>query len=195
MKLILGSQSPRRKEIMNYFDLPFQQVASHFDEDSLPFNGNPSDYTIDLAKKKGEVIAAKFPDAMILTADTVVYKDGKIYGKPVNDQQAKQFLTELAGQWHSVYTGINLSYDGKEFSKTSETRVLFNPLTEKQIDAYNQKLHYADKAGGYMIQQAGGIIVQRIEGCYYNVMGLPINSLRELLLNFNIDLWDHIGSR
>ena len=194
MELILGSQSPRRKEILEYFDLPFQQASSDFDEDSIPFSGTPADYTITLAKGKKEILARQFPDALILTADTVVYKEGIIYGKPINDLQAMEFLRELSGKWHSVYTGINVYFQGKEFHDVTETRVLFNSLNEDQIRAYNKKLHYTDKAGGYMIQQAGGIIVKRIEGCYYNVMGLSINSLKNLLLNFGIDLWNHLRS-
>lgn len=192
MTIILGSASPRRKEILGYFDLPFQQISSDFNEDSIPFNGNPSEYTLAIAKGKKNAFLTQFHDRLVLTADTVVYKNGKIYGKPRDDREAQEFLRELSGDWHSVYTGLNVSLGEKEFEEVTETRVLFNNLNGQQIRSYNQKLHYLDKAGGYMIQQAGSIIVNRIEGCYYNVMGLPVNSLRKLLLNFEIDLWDRL---
>lgn len=191
-QLILGSQSPRRKEIMSYFSIPFKQVSPSYDEESIPFDGNPIQFVNTLSKGKADSLFLHYPDSMIITADTIVYKDGKIFGKPANDKEAFNHLKTLAGSWHSVFTGLTLRYKEQEWQEVAETKVLFNPLSDKQIHLYYQKLPYADKAGGYMIQQAGGIIVQRIEGCYYNVMGFPINSLHKLLLNLGIDLWDYI---
>lgn len=192
MHLILGSQSPRRFEILSYFSFPFLQVKSNFDEDSIPFTGNPIEYVNQLSKGKAEDLTSQFSDSIILTADTIVYKEEKIYGKPQDPKQAYQYLKELSGDWHSVYTGLTVLYKERVFQNVTETRVLFNRLTDSQIHTYYQKLPYADKAGGYMIQQAGGIIVNKIDGCYYNVMGLPINSLRTLLLHCGIDLWDYL---
>lgn len=192
MKLILGSQSPRRREILSYFSFPFQQATSEFDEDSVPFSGDPLEYVQILSKGKNEKLFLQFPDDIILTADTIVYRAGKIYGKPRDQEEGIKNLTSLAGQWHTVYTGITLRYKEQEWQDMTETQVLLNALNDKQIRTYYDKLPYADKAGGYMIQQAGGIIVQRIEGCYYNVLGLPLNSLHKLLLNLEIDLWDYI---
>lgn len=194
MTLILGSQSPRRKEILSYFSLPFQQVTPNFDEESVPFDGDPVSYVKILSKGKADSLFPAFPDRIIITADTVVYREGKIYGKPQHDEEAFQFLKALAGQWHSVFTGVTVRQGQLEFQDVAETRVLFTPLTDKEIHIYYQSLPYADKAGGYMIQQAGGLIVQRIEGCFYNVMGLPLHSLRLLLLQLGIDLWDYLKS-
>jgi septum formation protein len=191
-QLILGSQSPRRREIMGYFSLPFEQVSPDFDEESIPFQGDPIAYVNILSKGKAESLLHRFPKAIIVTADTIVYHAGKIYGKPANDQAAFSYLKDLAGNWHSVYTGLTVAYKEQVLQDVAETRVLFNQLTDQQIHTYYQKLPYTDKAGGYMIQQSGGIIVQRIEGCYYNVMGFPINSLHQLLLQIGIDLWDYI---
>ena len=191
-RLILGSQSPRRKEILGYFTLPFEQVSPDFDESLVPFEGDPVHYVTQLSLAKAHSIERKFPEAMVLTADTVVYRDGKIYGKPKDEQEAFKYLLELSGEWHSVYTGVALTYQNHAHHLYEETRVLFNPLSIGEIRHYHTKLHWADKAGGYAIQMAGGLIVNKIDGCYYNVMGLPINSVRKLLLNAGIELWDYL---
>lgn len=192
MQLILGSQSPRRLEILNYFNIPFKQVSPDFDEDAIPFKNNPEEYVKILSKGKADSLSHQYPSSIILTADTIVYRNGKIYGKPRDEQQAFEFLKELVGKWHSVFTGLTILSQGKYHQAVEETRVLFEPLTDEQIKAYHQALHFADKAGGYMIQGAGGVIVKRIEGCYYNVVGLPVNALYTLLKDTGIDLWGHL---
>ncbi len=191
-RIILGSQSPRRKEIMSYFALPFAQVTPPFDEESIPFAGDPQKYVCQLANGKAQALHPQYPHDIILTADTIVCKDGKIYGKPRDIDEAFQALSELVGTWHSVFTGVSLMNRGEIHSCVEETRVLFNPLTPEQIRHYHTKLHWSDKAGGYAIQMAGGLIVNKIDGCYYNVMGLPINSVRQLLLKIGIELWDYL---
>lgn len=192
MRFILGSQSPRRKEILSYFDLPFEQIPSHFDEEALPFLGDPLSYVRALSVGKGKTIEAEHKDALILTADTIVYKDGKIFGKPQNDEAAFAALSDLVGSWHSVYTAVSLIHNGAIETGVEETKVLFNPLTDEEIWHYIDNMHLRDKAGSYAIQLAGGIIVERIEGCYTNVMGLPINLVRQLLNRVGINLWKHL---
>lgn len=191
-RLILGSGSPRRKEILSYFDLPFEQATSNFDEDSIQFHKDPVEYAVALACGKARALREKSPDALILTADTVVYKDGKIYNKPRDAEEAFQFLTELAGQWHSVFTAICVVKGEQEEHAWEETKVLFNPLTPDEIRHYHKKVHWSDKAGGYAIQMGAGLIVNKIEGCFYNVMGLPINAVREVLKKFDLELWDYV---
>lgn len=194
-KIILGSSSPRRAEILNYFSLPFDIAKSDFNEDEIPFRGNPLDYVKDLALAKLHSLHDKFKESIIVTADTTVYREGKIYNKPKSENEAFQAILELQGTYHSVFTGIAL-YDGRNetpyFYEVEETKVLFNPLTDEEILKYLSKIGWADKASGYAIQMAGGLIVNRIEGCYYNVMGLPINALRKILKRANIELWDYI---
>lgn len=192
MQIILGSNSPRRKEILGYFKLPFTQASPHFDEEAVPFDGEPNAYVLKLSDGKAESLAQRFPKAIVISADTVVYRNGKIYGKPTSDAEAIRSLSELSGNWHQVITGISIRKGDHHFHGTEETRVLFNDLSEKQIKDYQTRVHWADKAGGYAIQQAGGLIVNKIDGCFYNVMGLPLNTLHRLLLNLSIDLWDHI---
>lgn len=192
MKLILGSQSPRRAEIMGYFSLPFEQISSDFAEESIEFTGDPKSYVMKLSSSKAQTLAVKYKERPILTADTVVYKEGKIYNKPLNEAEAINMLNELSGQWHSVFTGVTLQLGEKHFSKVGETRVLFNALSHEEIEKYHKGLHLYDKAGSYQLQGAGGIIVKEVNGCYYNVVGLPINIVRELLKEIGIDLWNYI---
>ncbi len=192
MTLILGSQSPRRREILNFFDLPFRQVSPSFDESSVPFQGDPEHYVQQLAKEKALSLAQQLPPSLILTADTIVYKEGKIFGKPSGEKDAFNYLKELSGQWHSVFTGLALYHYNQMLHTVEETKVLFNELTEDQIHTYYRSLPWADKAGGYMIQGAGSLVVKCIEGCYYNVMGLPVNALCSLLQQVGIDLWQHL---
>ncbi len=192
MRVILGSSSPRRKEILDYFSLPFTQIPSEFDEEAVPFNGDPLVYAMTLSEGKAKNLARRYPDACILTADTIVFQDGKLYSKPENQKQALQFLTELAGGSHEVYTAVSLFSKQEIFSKAEMTRVFFHPLTEAQIKRYHTIFSCTDKAGGYGIQMAGSIIVKKIEGCFYNVMGLPINVVASLLKKVDIDLWDYL---
>jgi len=192
VELILGSQSPRRREILEFFSLPFIQATPPFDEEAIPFEGNPQDYVQTLARGKAESLVSRFPAATILTADTIVYREGTVYGKPRDRQEAYQYLQELSGRWHSVFTGLSLYTTEQSYQSVEETRVLFHSLNEQQMHAYHAVLEFTDKAGGYMIQGAGSLIVKRIEGCYYNVAGLPLNALATLLLRANIDLWHHL---
>ncbi len=192
MEIILGSGSPRRGEILRFFSVPFQQIASSFDEDSVPFTGDPADYVKTLSRKKAETLAIDHPDKVILTADTTVFCEGVIYNKPKNQEEAVCFLKTLSGKWHSVFTSLSLFHKGKVETKCEETKILFHELTLDQIELYLKHVNFLDKAGSYAIQQSGSLVVKKIDGCYYNVMGLPLNSLKELLLSVGVDLWKHM---
>jgi septum formation protein len=192
MKIILGSQSPRRKEIMEFFSLPFQQVPAHFDEDSLPFLGDPAVHAITLSQKKAEVLAQKFPNEIIVTADTVVFFNGKLYNKPVDKQEAFLFLKAFAGNWQEVITAVTVRRGEKICSSHEKTRLLFNSLSDEQVHKFHTHCYALDKAGGFAIEKAGELLISKMEGCYYNVLGLPINTLALLLLNVGINLWDFL---
>lgn len=189
MKIILGSASPRRKEILGYFTLPFEQVASDFDEDAVAFTGDPQAYASHLAVQKGTVLASRFPEDLIITADTVVYHNGKIYNKPKDEAEAYGFLKALSGEWHQVFTAVAVFRNGQPHVGVEGTKILFNTLSDENINNYLHHFNFTDKAGGYAIQQGGCMAVARIDGCYYNAMGLPVNTLRHLLLKVDIDLW------
>lgn len=192
--LILGSESSQRREILSFFSLPFIQVPSHFDEASVHFLGDPHQYALSLARKKSEVLTQQFPESIVLTADTVVYFNEKIYNKPVDREHAHKMLRDLAGNWHSVITAVSIRSSQKSVSDYEESKILMRSLTDEQIDLYHRHCQFLDKAGGYAIQRAGSMIISRVEGCYYNVMGLPLGTTRQLLLDFGIDLWHHLNN-
>ncbi len=192
MRLILGSQSPRRKEILNFFSIPFVQIPSTFDEKSVLFKGDPEKYALELSQEKAQEITNRFPNDLILTADTIVFFEGTIYNKPKDEEEAFRMKRALSGKWHTVFTALTVQKNNVTYSKCEETKILFNHLTDEQIQLYNKHCAILDKAGGYAIQGSGSILIARMEGCYYNVMGLPVNTLSQLLEKFNIDLWKHL---
>lgn len=192
MKLILGSASPRRKEILSFFSIPFEQAESGFDEDKMIFEKDPEHFAKGTARNKALHLIDKYPNRVILTADTVVHKGDRVFLKPKDYDEAFTMLKELSGKPHSVYTAVSIAQDGKLFTEAEETKVTFEELTDSQIDRYIKALRPFDKAGGYAIQKSGSLIVKRIDGCYYNVMGLPIHTVCRLLKKAGIDLWDHL---
>jgi len=194
MSLILGSQSPRRREILNFFSIPFQQVSPDFDETQVVFQGNPGAFASEVARRKALCLSDRYPKDVILTADTVVYRGKRLFMKPESLEEAQGMLKELSGKEHQVFTGVCVARGRDYFVESEESRVHFHELTEPQIRTYAETFSPLDKAGGYAIQKAGSLIVKRIEGCYYNIMGLPIHTVRRLLLKVGIDLWDYLKS-
>jgi len=190
LPLILGSQSPARKEILEFFSIPFIQKAANIDEESFPFNGNPQEHAKFLAEEKGAALHKIFPKDLILTADTLVFCENKLYNKPQNRQEAFDMLTFLSGKWHQIFTAISLRYKDIMTSEVETTAVLMHDLKPYQIELYHSRIDFKNKAGGYTIQGAGNLIINRIDGSFYNVVGLPINALRKILLKVEIDLWD-----
>lgn len=191
-KILLGSSSPRRKEIIGYFKLPFDQASPDFDEDSVPFTGSPVDYVIQIAEGKMQALLKNHTGRIIVTADTTVFRSGKVFAKPRTKEEAFEFLDELQGKWHSVFTAVTVASTKGIDSDYEETKVLFNPLTKDQILHYHSHVDWKDKAGGYAIQGSGSLLISRIEGCFFNVMGLPINALGRLLQKHGINLWDSL---
>lgn len=194
MELILGSSSPRRREILNFFSIPFQQISPDFDESQVIFRGDPAAFAKETATRKAEALLERFPDTPILTADTVVHLEGKVFLKPESVEEACRMLRELSGKENQVYTGVCVAKKNELFSDVEKSSVFFHELTESQIRTYVQHFLPLDKAGGYAIQKGGSMVVKRIEGCYYNIMGLPIQTVRRLLLNVRVDLWDYLKS-
>jgi septum formation protein len=194
MRIVLGSKSPRRQEIIKFLSIPHIVASSPFDERTVPFQGDAEEYVRIIAEKKGEALVSEFPDEVIVTADTIVLLDGKILLKPENDGNGKEMLAALSGKTHDVITGVAIRKGDRVKSGVETTRVHFNPLTEKEIAAYLKGMHGRDKAGGYGAQEMGSLLIKGIEGCFYNVIGLPVNTLRKLLGQFGIDLWDAFSS-
>lgn len=193
MRLILGSQSPRRKEILSFFSYPFEQLSPHFAEELVPYTGDPVAYVETLSKGKADSLAHKFPKAVILAADTMVYKEGKMLGKPENEEAAFEMLTELNGSWHTVYSAVTAQAGDHAITLTEETRVQFHEVHDHELARYHRAFKSTDKAGGYGIQLGGSVIVKRIEGCFYNVMGLPLSATCQVLKRQGIDLWHFLS--
>lgn len=191
-RLILGSQSIRRKEIMSQYSIPFTQATPPFVEEAVPFTGDPKEYVTTLSRGKAESLSHAYPNAILLTADTVVYCKGNVFNKPRDLDEAITFLSTFSGHWQSIFTGVTIRSGKEEYFDVEETRILFNELSQEQIRAFLSSIHWHDKAGGYTIQGIGNLLVRKIEGCYNNVTGLPVNTVRKLLLNVGIDLWHYV---
>lgn len=184
MKVILASASERRQELLARLVEKFTIKVSKFDEKIVKYKGNISEYVQDIAYGKAlEVLRGTDEDAIIIAADTVVSINNKILGKPKDEQEAFSMLKELSGKTHIVCTGMVLiNTTNNKVLKTSETtEVKFSSLSDSEIEEYIKTGEPLDKAGAYGIQGKGGIFVEEIHGCYYNVVGLPLNKLRYLL--------------
>lgn len=192
--LILGSQSPRRSEILSFFSIPFKQAQPLFVEELVPFQGDPVAYASTLSEGKALSLLPHYPKEIILTADTVVFKDGKIFNKPANEEENFEMLKDLNGSWHSVFTALTATSKLKIKTICQESRVQFHQLEEKELRLYHRAFKGSDKSGGYSIQLGGSVIVKRIEGCFYNVVGLPIDALQKILKEFGINLWHYLVS-
>jgi septum formation protein len=192
LPIVLASGSPRRLEILMAFSIPFEVAPHTFDERSVPWSGDAHEYAKVLATSKAVNVAQRFPSRTVVAADTIVVIEGQVLGKPKDRADATRMLHVLAGKQHSVITGVCVASSGKVLSKTDETTVLLQPLTEAQINAYLDRDQWKDKAAGYAIQGSGALLVQGIKGCYYNVIGLPVVPLASMLSEVGIDLWRYL---
>ena len=176
--LLLGSKSPRRRDLIARLGLPCRTVEIDVEE-TLTHTMDASEVAESLARKKCEAFSGRMEDNEVLvTADTVVVHGGTVMGKPHSRQEAVEMLRLLSGSVHQVYTGVALRGKGFSFSFSEKTDVLFSRLSDLEIDYYVDVYRPFDKAGAYGIQEWIGMIgIERIEGCYYNVMGLPVARL------------------
>ncbi len=175
--MILASQSPRRRELLSLITEDFRIIPAK-GEENLPEGIAPREAVLLLSRQKAEEIYTEYKNETILAADTVVAIDGKILGKPDSEQQAAEMLRMLSGRVHSVYTGVSvISPTGELSSFAEETKVEFWELSPRQIQQYVASGEPMDKAGAYGIQGSGALLVKSIQGCYYNVMGLPVGRI------------------
>ena len=186
MSIILASQSPRRKELLGLFRIPFTIRVADIDETMDPGSA-PFDEVARVSRKKAEAIPRE-PGDLVIAADTIVVCDGKILGKPTSKEDACRTLTQLSGRAHQVMTGMTLLRDDRCISCTEVTEVFFRPLTAQQIEAYVQTGDPMDKAGSYGIQGGAALFVEKLCGDYYNVMGLPVCQLGKLMEQIAPDL-------
>lgn len=183
-KIILGSQSPRRKQLLEWAEVPFEVVVKQTDE-SYPSHLSPAEIAIHIARNKALAIDQSMQiDLPILTADTIVVLDDKIIGKPKNRGEAIHILSSLSGKEHTVVTGVVILYAQKETAFADTTTVRFHELSMEEIIFYVDKYKPYDKAGAYAIQEWIGVTgIQSIQGDFYNVMGLPVSRVVQTLKN------------
>lgn len=184
--LILASKSPRRKQLLELAEIPFEIITADTDE-SYPEDLDVQEVPVFIASKKALAIAELHPHRKILACDTVVVLDGQIIGKPIDREDAVQILSRLSGQCHWVITGVVILDGPTEKKFWDVTKVTFNTLDPAEIEYYVNKYKPYDKAGAYAIQEwIGAIAIKHIEGCFYNVMGLPISKVVHTLREIGI---------
>ena len=175
--IILASNSPRRKSLLKLIDLQFKVIASSVHED-FNINLKPIEFSKHYANLKALDVAEKHPNSLVIGADTIVVLDEEIIGKPKDENDSKLMLRKLSGRTHTVITGVSLVWQKENIVDifNEETNVTFQNLTDEQIQFYIDKYNPLDKAGSYGIQDWFAVCVKKIDGCFYNVMGMPLSN-------------------
>ncbi len=178
-KILLASNSPRRRELLSGLGIQYEVVSLPEIDETYPPTLTGEEIPIYIARHKAEAYRDMMsPDTMVITADTIVWMDGKVYGKPQNENDARRMLHDLSGRTHTVITGVTITTDEKNKSFAVSTEVTFATLDDNEIDYYVTHYRPLDKAGAYGIQEWIGYIgVTALSGSYFNVMGLPIQRL------------------
>lgn len=201
MRLILASSSPRRKELLKKITDDFIVIESDFDEKTIEFQGDVSKYVMELAQAKAMDVSNKLrnevkyrelfeQELFIIGCDTIVEVENNILGKPKDNSEAEIMLKSLSGRVHRVYSGVAVINASKKVFKTDYvcTEVAFSKLSIDEIRNYIKSGESLDKAGAYGIQGKAAIFVEEIRGCYYNIVGLPLNKLYKILLEMGVNL-------
>lgn len=179
--IVLASSSPRRQQLLRMLGIEPHVAPANIDEEAIRYS-SPRQYVELLADQKAARVQQSYPAAIIVGADTTVVLDGTILNKPRNTDEAEQMLRMLSGRTHTVFTGITVRWGTFRLTDSSATRVTFRTLNDEEIAAYVATGSPLDKAGAYGIQDdCGAVFIQRIEGCYYTVVGLPIELLYRML--------------
>ncbi len=188
-KIVLASGSPRRQELLGRMGITDFTVRVPEVEESYPAGLSPEETVCYISREKSD--AARLlcdENELIITADTMVFLDDKRLGKPKDEAQALEMLTALAGRRHTVCTGVTVRRGNVILTRAQSTDVYFRPATERELRAYIRTGEPMDKAGAYGVQGKGSLLVRRIDGDFFNVMGLPVEMLAEMLKTFEIDL-------
>lgn len=191
MTIILASGSERRQELLKRIIKDFNVMVSDFDENSIAFEGDCIEYVKKLSLGKAQTIANKVEfSSLVIGCDTIVYHKDRVLGKPKNEEEAFDMLMSISGDKHKVFSGISIidTNTNKIVQDYVSTEVYFSKLSKEQIDKYIKSGEPMDKAGAYGIQGYGGIFVEKIHGCYYNVVGLPLSKLCFLLRDMGVNL-------
>ncbi len=190
MSLILASASPRRADLLKQAGLSFTISEPGIDE-HLSFMKKPGLMVEDLAREKALATTGRFKSGFVLAADTLVILEGLYLGKPVDEDDARRMLFMLSGKVHEVFTGLALLNvaSGKMITNYAKTKVWMKLLEEEQVERYLKTGEPFDKAGAYGIQGRGAMFIDKIEGCYFNVVGLPLSLLYEMLKEMKVPTW------
>jgi septum formation protein len=190
-QIVLASASPRRRALLDQIDVDYRIVPANVAETKSMLE--PKNAVIENSVRKVRAVGGIVGKAIIIGADTVVVLDDDILGKPKDWKEAVQILSSLSGRMHTVLTGLALldSETGELWTESEETRVYFKSLSQLEIMSYVSSGAAMDKAGAYGIQDRGALFVERIEGCYYNVVGLPLVALARGLEVFGVSVWEH----
>lgn len=186
MRVILASSSPRRLQLLQQIGIEAEVRPAAFDE--LSTGKMADEVVLTNAVGKCQAVCAAYGDKVpVIAADTVVVLDGQILGKPKDAADAVRMLTELSGRTHKVLTGVAVSFDGRQLAEVCDTEVIFRTLTAAEIADYVATGEPLDKAGAYGIQGRGAVFVEKINGCYNNVVGLPLTRLHLMLAKLGVD--------
>lgn len=185
-KLILASASPRRAEILGFVGWEFEKQTADVDE-KLISGEKPADYVRRLAEEKAAAVAGKNENALVLGADTIVVVEEAIIGKPKDFDEAREMLHTLSGRWHEVFTGVALVQNKEIQVGFQQTRVKFAELSEAEIEFLVEKGEPLDKAGAYAVQAQAALFIEKIEGDYWNVVGLPVNLIYQMVNGFSFN--------
>ncbi|PAQ16348.1 septum formation inhibitor Maf [Bacillaceae bacterium SAOS 7] len=183
--IILASGSPRRKELLQRIGLPFTVIVSDVDE-TISHPMSSEETVMQLASRKAHAVAKHYEQDIVIGADTIVVLDEEILGKPKDRGDAKRMLSKLSGREHSVYTGVAIVQGKNEHVFYEKTNVTFWELSDEEVDAYLDSGEPFDKAGAYGIQGIGAVLVKKIDGDYFSVVGLPVASLYRQLQRFGL---------
>ncbi|HLP13997.1 MAG TPA: Maf family nucleotide pyrophosphatase [Flavobacteriales bacterium] len=184
-KIVLGSQSPRRQQLLKGLDITFDIVTSDADEDFSP-DLKKQDIPLFLSKQKAQAIVPKLEgNYLLITCDTVVWINDEVLNKPADQAEAHSMLRKLSGNTHEVFTAVTLTTKNQSHSFYDRTAVSFKNLSDEEIDYYIKTCKPFDKAGSYGVQEwLGYVAIHKIEGCFFNVMGLPLNKLYDELKKY-----------
>jgi len=189
MKIILASGSPRRRQLLAQVGIPCEVIVSNVDE---TISGEPDYQVRELAQRKAKAVRDMIipDDRIIIAADTLVYVNGKVLGKPENHDEAFTMLKTLSGKSHTVYTGVFVLCSCKCIGFVDTAKVWFRDLSDEEINGYIATGEPFDKAGAYGVQDKGALLVDRIEGDFFTVVGLPVAKVAVALREMGYDLWN-----
>ena len=192
MKLILASASPRRSEILEMLNMNFSIMNSDVDEEKIQtemLEKSPTNLVCTLSKAKAQAVAQQLEEGFVLGADTVVVLDKQIFGKPSNADEMRTMLKAFSSRAHQVLTGVTMTdaFSGKSATSVAVTEVSFRAIEEFEIIWYEKNASYKDKAGGYAIQEHAALFITGINGCYYNVVGLPVQETLNLFKQLGVN--------